>query len=111
MSSAKLNHALGRRRDVESSERFGHTDQYAADQGAGHGAEAADDHNHESEKRVRGAEAGRQVDEHDHHTAGDPAARRTEAESERVKPLHVEADDFGTEPVVGAGADRRAGIG
>src|SRR6266508_1805240 len=53
-------HALSRRCDVESSERFGHTDQYAADQRAGHGAEAADDHNHESEKRVGGAEAGRQ---------------------------------------------------
>ena len=38
-------------------------------------------------------------------------AGRAEAEGDRVKPLDVQADDFGAEPVIGASADRRAGTG
>ena len=67
-------------------------DQHAAEQRAGHRAEAAGDDDDEGEQRVGGPERRRHVDDQQQHRAGGADAGRAEAEGQRVEVLDVEPD-------------------
>ena len=89
--------------------RLRHADQHAAEQRAGHRAQAADDDDDEGEQGIGRPERRRDVDQQHHGAARDRDAHRAEAEGEGVELLHVEADDQGAEVVVGAGPDGFSG--
>ena len=106
---AEAEHALERGLQQEARHRFADADQQAAQQRAGHAAEAADDDDDEGEQGVFDGEEGRHRDDGDHQRARGTDAGRADAEGDGIEAAHVEADDQRGEVVVGRGADRLAG--